>query len=160
MNKYFIQYDKENYEVLYIHYKPFDRYYGLNKLEEDLLKEGAIITSLPEEPVVPEGKTLRQLYNPKTNELYYELVDIKLEDLCVEDRNAHEIKTLKEDLLTNMLVNVEMYDMMLASSPTLINNELNVYEPLVNIYTTLIKKGAKTLKEVPSMIREKVENML
>ena len=97
MSKYFIRYDKENYEVQYIHYKPFDNYYGLKKTEDDLLKEGAIITSLPKEPIVPEGKTLKQLYNPKTNELYYEFVDINKEELPIENQYLYEIKSLKDE---------------------------------------------------------------
>ena len=85
-----------NYDGFDVHYIPFDEVYGLGKTEEELLQEGYLVESIPE-PEVIEGKAPVMKYDPATNTVYYEYVDIppapKTAEQLIADQQA-EINNL------------------------------------------------------------------
>lgn len=51
-------------QLTYIHYKPFDKKYGLHKTEAELLKTGYLVESLPiYTGEIPDGKVPELRYN-------------------------------------------------------------------------------------------------
>lgn len=95
----------------------------------------------------------------------------KLYKLQCESRNLQwENKTLEEKLQENeenivsaMMVCTELYELLLIGESTYQYAEGGVVElssAMVKIYVNLIKRGLKTLDEVPEVIREEVEAAL
>lgn len=74
MNKIFIRIDKDN-NVSFIHYKPFDERQGLKKTIEELEQTGYLVDSINEAESIP-GKIPMLKFDPDTNTLYYEYVDL------------------------------------------------------------------------------------
>lgn len=86
----------------------------------------------------------------------------------VDTINEHQ-EAQDEEILNTMLATTEMYEMMLMTtmSASLNSNTFNISadnEPttnifgmkMISIYVTLIKKGLKTIDEIPYIIREQV----
>lgn len=57
------------YKVGYVHYAPFAYGYGLNKTEEELLKEGALVEYV--EPLM-KSDDFEMIYDKNKNVIYYE----------------------------------------------------------------------------------------
>lgn len=81
-------------DVLEIHYQPFDPVYGLGKTEEELLKEGILVDSVPE-PEYIEGKASVLKYDQAEGKLYYEYEDIPLTGEALLEQ---KVKQLEEQL--------------------------------------------------------------
>ncbi|WP_242955175.1 hypothetical protein [Clostridium sporogenes] len=65
----------EKYQVMSIHFMPFDPEYGLEKTKEELEANGGIfVTEIPN-PERIEGKYPTLYWNPKTKKLFYEYED-------------------------------------------------------------------------------------
>lgn len=61
-------------QLTFIHYMPFDNKYGMGKTEEELLKTGYLVESLPEYTgEIPEGKVPELRYDG--SEFSWEMVD-------------------------------------------------------------------------------------
>ncbi|MCM3316710.1 hypothetical protein M3603_08465 [Rummeliibacillus stabekisii] len=70
----FVKVNKE-YEIEQVHYLPFDPVHGFGKTEEELLKEGLLVESLPE-PELISGKNAMLRYDG--SDFYFEYEDIPL----------------------------------------------------------------------------------
>lgn len=75
--------------------------------------------------------------------------------------------TLQEEQInTSLMANVELFEMILAMQNQRINRNINLFNiqggssSMVEVYTTLIIKGLKTLDEVPVIIKPQVEAQL
>lgn len=75
----FIRVDKETKRVIAKYDLPFDPKYGLGKTRDELLKEGYLISDIPE-PTLVVGKEAIMYYNPNNETVYYEYEDIPLTD--------------------------------------------------------------------------------
>lgn len=95
----------------------------------------------------------------------------KLYKLQCESRNLQwENKTLEEKLQENeeniisaMLVCTELYGLLLIGVETYHYAEGGVVEvsnAMINIYVKLVKRGLKSLDDIPEVIREEVEAAL
>lgn len=70
----YIEYTSENI-VTTQHFCPFDKIHGLGKTEEELLKTGALIDTVPE-PEDIEGKMYVLKYDKESNTVYPKYEDI------------------------------------------------------------------------------------
>lgn len=114
------------YSVLLIHYKPFDLKHGLNKTEEELLKDGVLVESLP----VAEARQGKQavLYAKKdTKELYYEYVDF-----VETESEIAQLKTQNEELA---MATVELADIAATQNAQLQEQG----EALIDLANTLVE---------------------
>lgn len=95
----------------------------------------------------------------------------KLYKLQCESRNLQwENKTLEEKLQDNeeniisaMMVCTELYELLLIGASTYHYAEGGVVElssAMINIYVKLVRRGLKTLDDIPEVIREEVEAAL
>lgn len=82
----------------------------------------------------------------------------KLESVTVKNTTLQESqKTQDTEIISGMLANAELFEMVLAiSSPATINNKTNGGKGMIEVYATLIIKGVKKLEDVPMVIREQV----
>ncbi|MCE4883713.1 hypothetical protein LW316_09265 [Clostridioides difficile] len=71
-----------------------------------------------------------------------------------------------EDIMTSLLANTEIYEMILSLTPTngeSINNMPKTYvagiggNSMIEVYVALILKGKKRIEDVPVIIREQVK---
>lgn len=74
--------------------------------------------------------------------------------------------TQDEDIMTSLLANTEIYEMILSLTPTngeSINNMPKTYmariggNSMIEVYVALILKGKKKIEDVPVIIREQVK---
>ena len=79
------------------------------------------------------------------------------------DNSVKSISVLKDEqimqnneIVVNMLANTEMFEMILSMIPNEINLNSKGVNPMVEVYTTLIIKGIKSVDDVPLVIREQV----
>lgn len=79
------------------------------------------------------------------------------------DNSVKSISVLKdeqtmqnEEILVNMLANIEMFEMILGMMPTETSLNSKGVNPMVEVYTTLIIKGIKSVDDVPLVLREQV----
>lgn len=88
----------------------------------------------------------------------------KLYKLQCESRNLQwENKTLEENIISAMIVSTELYELLLIGVDIYHYAEDGVVElssAMINIYVKLVRRGLKTLDEVPEVIREEVEAAL
>lgn len=83
-------------DIGFIHYMPFDAQYGLNKTEEELLKDGVFVNEIPKAEIV-SGKNSIMFYNPLTKSIFYEYIDApKNKEQLLEEK----IELLQERSLT------------------------------------------------------------
>lgn len=68
----------DNNEVAFQHLKPFDQVLGMNKTEEELLKDGILVESVPV-PKQINGKLPILKYNGTS--LYYEYQDAPIDEM-------------------------------------------------------------------------------
>lgn len=105
---------------------------------------------LPQEPQKP---TEIKIIQDKISILEAENENLKLEQ---EKQN--------EEILTNMLANTEIFEMVLGMTPITSIEEKNNKNvggnSMIEVYATLIIKGIKTIEDVPLVIREKVVERL
>lgn len=89
----------DKFDIGFIHYMPFDSKVGLGKTETELLAEGALINNIPNAEII-EGKNSTMFYNPLTNSIFYEYVDVpKSKEQIIED----ELEELKQQNAAMML---------------------------------------------------------
>lgn len=74
MEQKYIRINKTN-DVIYLHYKPFHPRHGLKKSKEELELTGILIDEIPE-PEIESNQIANLKFNPDTNTLYYEYVDL------------------------------------------------------------------------------------
>ncbi len=74
----YIEYTSENI-VTTQHFRPFDKIHGLGKTEEELLKTGALIDTMPE-PEDIEGKMYVLIYDKESNTVYAKYEDIPISE--------------------------------------------------------------------------------
>ena len=96
-------------------------------------------------PASNYSKLLDEDYRIKTDESRAKI--FKLEDEQVQQNN---------EILVNMLANTEMFEMILGMMPVEINLNSKGVNPMVEVYTTLIIKGIKSIEDVPLVLREQV----
>ena len=114
------------------------------------LETKELIFSYEELPTPPQEPTEIELMQDKISILAAENENLKLEQ---EQQN--------EEILVNMLANTEMFEMILGMIPTTLsieekNTKNSGGSNMVEVYVTLIIKGAKTIEDVPLVIREQV----
>jgi|GEM_PF-1511932 len=95
-----------------IHYNPFDSKEGLGKTEKQLRLTGALIESLPTRET-QSGKDAMLYYNPRTREVWYEYVDMPVE-------NTDELQMLKEKMEQQKNAMTEAYDAIAVQSEEII----------------------------------------
>ena len=78
------------------------------------------------------------------------ILEAENEKLKVEQEQQNE------EILVNMLANIEMFEMILGMKPTETSLNSKGVNPMVEVYTTLIIKGIKSVDDVPLVIREQV----
>ena len=82
----------------------------------------------------------------------------------LEETNSELIisqETQDEEIVTNMLASVELFEMVLSIAPLSIDMSKSMeVNPMVEVYVTLILKGEKTIEQVPAVIRDKVQAQL
>ena len=64
-----------------------------------------------------------------------------------------------------MLANIEMFEMILGEQPMTLSIEKNIKNTggsmgICDVYVSLVKKGVKTIDDVPIQILEQVKNKL
>lgn len=69
----------EDYKVDYVHCMPFDEVHGLGKSKDELLIDGFLVESIPEQPVEIIGKKHELCFTIEKG-LYYDSVDRELTD--------------------------------------------------------------------------------
>lgn len=100
------------------------------------------------------GNLSKILYELKRRNVYIEDNNIKLEEKIAEN---------EENIVFAMMACTELYEMLISFT--------NVYDygkdgvarmasAMVKVYTNLIKRGLKTLEDVPEKIRAEVEEEL
>lgn len=83
-------------------------------------------------------------------------------DACVElakenNKLKEEQESQNQEIVTSMLANTEMFEMMLGMMPQTFSNRTNGgNENMVEVYVTLIIKGVKKIEDVPTIIRPQV----
>lgn len=82
--------------------------------------------------------------------------NIKLKELSYKNEATNDIQQI--DIDNNQMATVELFEMLIGGINTL--KLKGGDNGMVEVYVSLILKGKKTLDEVPSMIRPKVEAML
>ncbi|URN85887.1 hypothetical protein [Acetobacterium wieringae] len=85
--------NKDSNLVELIHYKPFDKNYGLGKTEEELGLEGFLVESIPE-PEEIEGK-IAVMYYTEADGFIFQYEDIPK---TAEQIQAEAIESLRNDL--------------------------------------------------------------
>lgn len=92
------------------------------------------------------------------------IVDQKNQIKLLEETNSELIisqETQDEEIVTNMLASVELFEMVLSMAPLSIDMLKSMgVNPMVEVYVTLILKGEKTIEQVPAVIRDKVQAQL
>lgn len=67
----------------------------------------------------------------------------------------------ENETLVTMMAMTEVFEMVLMQSPMALNSKnRKVDTTMVEVYVTLILKGKKTVEQVPTVIRPRVEAML
>lgn len=84
--------------VTTIHHNPFDPTEGLNTPREELEKEGYFVSSIPK-PEVIKGRRAIPRYNPDTQEVYYEYMEVPLS----MDERLEAIEGMMNEILMNGL---------------------------------------------------------
>lgn len=79
----------DNNEILEINNFPFDEVHGLGKTEDELLKEGILVQSIPEPDVIANKAPVLKYDG---SNLYYEYVEIPL---TKEQQMEQDLKTIK-----------------------------------------------------------------
>lgn len=102
---------------------------------------------------------------PVIEKNYYEKIEEKISILEAENENLKlEQEKQNEEILTNMLANTEIFEMVLGMTPITSIEEKNNKNvggnSMIEVYATLIIKGIKTIEDVPLVIREKVVERL
>ena len=77
-------------------------------------------------------------------------------------RIDEEQKTQNDEIITSMIANTEIFEMVLDIMLNGIyrENEINGGNAMVEVYVTLILKGQKVIDQVPLLIREQVQEQL
>ena len=77
-------------------------------------------------------------------------------------RIDEEQKTQNDEIMTSMIANTEIFEMVLDIMLNGISreNEINGGNAMVEVYVTLILKGQKVIDQVPLLIREQVQEQL
>ena len=88
----------ETGKVQMVHYMPLDAVYGLGKTEEELVLEGCLVDSMPDEPIPVEGKCPVLYFEQSTNTLYFEMEDIPPVLLTPEQQEVVDLKQQIADL--------------------------------------------------------------
>lgn len=96
-------------------------------------------------PASNYSKLVEEDYKIKTDESRTKI--FKLEEEQVQQNN---------EILVNMLANTEMFEMILGMMPTETSLNSKGVNPMVEVYTTLIIKGIKSVDDVPLVLREQV----
>ena len=77
-------------------------------------------------------------------------------------RIDEEQKAQNDEIMTSMIANTEIFEMVLDIMLNGISreNEINGGNAMVEVYVTLILKGQKVIDQVPLLIREQVQEQL
>ena len=77
-------------------------------------------------------------------------------------RIDEEQKTQNDEIMTSMIANTEIFEIVLDIMLNGIyrENEINGGNAMVEVYVTLILKGQKVIDQVPLLIREQVQEQL
>jgi hypothetical protein len=139
--------------------------YGLTKLEfKNLSKTGLIYDGVVNgcsklANLIFTGKTQKDSAKGIINEFNNFITSNSIDIVSLEEKT----KVQEEELITSLLASTDMFEMILsllgqnAIALTKENKEAN---RIIDIYTSLITRGKKTLEEVPNIIREAVKNKL
>lgn len=100
-----------------------------------------------------EGQVLREIPGVETSG---NILHVDPIDACVE--LVKENKQVNNELNTSLLANADMYEMLIAITPSTYSLPIN--ESIVNVYVTLIEKQLKTINDVPEHLKASVESKL
>lgn len=107
------------------------------------------------------NKVVKEQQEQEDNKISTEDKISILED---ENKSLKESQITQDDeILQNMLATTEIFEMVLVISTPMaldIENKNIGGNCMVEVYVTLILKGAKTIDQVPQVIRQKVEEQL
>lgn len=116
------------------------------------LETKELIFSYDELPIPPQEPSKIEIIQDKISVLEAENEKLKVEE---EKQN--------EEILVNMLANTEMFEMILGMMPTTLsieNKNNGGSMGICDVYVSLVKKGVKTIDDVPIQILEQVKNKL
>ena len=90
----------------------------------------------------------------------------KIDAQTVENSKVEEYQIRQDtEILDGLLASTELFEMVLSIMPVAINIDENknlkgADSKMVTVYVTLILKGAKTIEDVPAIIRPQVQEQL
>lgn len=96
----------ENNEVTYMHYMPFHREHGLNKTQEELLREGALVDEIPTIEC-PNDKMIVHKYNKENNTVYCELTDKILTEEKIKENQITALQQ-SQDIQDRVIIESDM----------------------------------------------------
>ena len=95
----------------------------------------------------------------KLYKLQCESLNLKWENKTLEEK----LQENEENIVSAMMVCTELYELLLIGASTYHYAEDGVVElssAMINIYVKLVRRGLKTLDDIPEVIREEVEAAL
>lgn len=118
------------------------------------LETKELIFTYEELPVPPQEPSEIEIMQGKISVLEAENEKLKVEQ-----------EQQDEEILVNMLANTEMFEMILGEQPMTLSIEKNIKNTggsmgICDVYVSLVKKGVKTIDDVPIQILEQVKNKL
>lgn len=90
------------YTIGFIHYMPMDKTNGLQKSQDELLKEGKLV-ELPARLTDVAGKDQTLYYNPVDNVCFWEYVDVpQAQEQSLQEQISSLGQTVAQEKLKNM----------------------------------------------------------
>ncbi len=137
----------------------------LEKYNNSKLEDLTVQTLEERENLILELKAIQQQEREEAKIQQQEREEAK------KNTNEYKIATLQEEqevqnneIITSMLANTEMFEMILDMLPMTLDTKnisnTKVASNMIEVYTTLILKGQKTIEQVPVIIREQVQTQL
>ncbi|NFA59448.1 hypothetical protein K8O96_12195 [Clostridium sporogenes] len=94
----------EKYQVMSIHFIPFDPEYGLEKTKEELEANGGIfVTEIPKSERI-NGKYPIRYWNPKTQKIFYEYEDVPEHEEEIQEGRIEKLEKENKELENQLLL--------------------------------------------------------
>ena len=116
----------------------------------------------PSSVINKEQKMVEISFILEVDEKEFQIESPLIIDLDYTDRNKEMEAIRDEELLTNMLANIDMFEMMMSIMPVTLSDEVDYtpYMNIINLYASLIRKDKKSIDDVPAFLRDKVNELI
>ena len=116
----------------------------------------------PSSVINKEQKMVEISFILEVDEKEFQIESPLIIDLDYIDRNKEMEAIRDEELLTNMLANIDMFEMMMSIMPVTLSDEVDYtpYMNIINLYASLIRKDKKSIDDVPAFLRDKVNELI